>query len=1086
MFTSMLRVFSRRSIVALALFASCASILLAQTSTSIISGTVTDSSGAVVSGAQVQVKNVGTGISTSLTTNAQGRYRASELIIGDYEVSASQSGFQTVVRKGISTTVGGEAIVDITLAVGQSQQVVTVDAQVSQVDTTTSAISNTVTRTQIDELPLGARNQTDLIALAPGVGYSAPVGGANYGRQENYSISGGRANGIQFLIDNTNLATYTGHSTGSAATGQTLGLEALGDYQVLTNTYSAQFGGNGGIVNAASKSGTNSIHGSAYFYLRNTAILTARNTFDTFVRPGDTAAIAPPLHQGIFGGSLGGPIKKNKAFFFANYEGVRLGAENEVILAGVPDINAHKGLLPCAVATSKYACDRVSVDGTPGGYAFVGLPTLIAPIMALYPNGQTTAAGVGNYTAVSPRSSQDDYLLTRFDYTLSTKDSIFARYVRQTAIAQNIAPQAQSVPLTGEADRTANHFFTVEEDHVFSPTLINQARISFLRPFENAVTTTDPIPAIQAINTPGATQNTVTLGSKLTIGPANLVPYRQAEQTFQLMDDVIWTHGAHSVKFGGAASVVVDLTNQNSNGANWNFSSILSFMTASPTQVTSGVPGQLDNFRDSAQRQFMPYINDEWKISRKLTLNMGVRYEWLGNPGERHGRLSNVTDVATNSNWVTVPTVMPNNPSNKNFAPRVGFAYDPFPDHKTAIRGGFGMFYNELTAHIWLNNYWGTLPYQSVTVSNLTLLPTIFPNIFANGIPPGAVPQAVQFGLLYRNDTPLHTPYMMQYNLSIQREVAQGTIVSVAYVGSKGVHLIGDRDYNFPVQVNGLYGTALTNGTVQPNPRPNLNFGVLNLRNTDAYSNYHSLQTSVKRNFANHFQAQVSYTYSKTMDVGSGDAGPDNDATGSSQVVMNPLNTRQDYARANFDFTHVLKINGIYELPFTRNEFVKGWRLSAIVSAQSGNPFTVLDGFDQIGNGQTSKNSNARPNLNPACLAGGTQIIQSNVNQWYNPSCFTLGPAGSFGNVGRNTLVAPGLQNTNLAILKRTAIPKISEQFVLEFRGEVRDLLNHANYGLPNQALYNNGITRNTTAGQITTTNPLGNRTVQLALRATF
>ncbi len=1044
--------------------------LVGQTSTSIISGTVTDSSGAVVSGAQVNVKNVGTGIVTGLTSDAQGRFRASEMIIGDYEVQASHAGFQTVVRKGITTTVGGEAIVDIALAVGQSQQVVTVDAQVSQVDTTTSAISNTVTRTQIEELPMGSRNQTDLLGLAPGVGYVIPVGGANYGKQDNYSISGARPNGILFLIDNTNLETYNGHSTGSGATGATLGLEAIGDYQTLTNTYSAQFGGNGGLVNAASKSGTNNLHGSAYFYLTNSDVLTARSPFATFIRPGDTIAKAPPSHKGLFGGSLGGPIQRNKAFYFANYEGIRQGSENESIMTGVPDINAHAGYLPCATAGPKYGCNAST------GLAYVGVPATIAPLLALFPVGATTSSGVGNAVSVVPTSSQDNYLLTRFDYTFSARDSLFVRYVRNTALALTL----QQIPLVQEADRTANHFVTIEEDHVISPTLINLARISFLRPYENAQNVTAPIPALQAINIPGATQGLLTLGNKLTIGSNNLVPYRMAEQTYQVMDDVIWTHGAHNVKFGGLYAVVADFSNQGTTGANWAFGNILGFLTAQPTSLAGGLPGHLDDYRDAISKQVMPYVNDEWKFSRRLTLNLGVRYEWLSNPGSRHNLFSNITSVATNTNWVPVPTAMPNNPSNKNFAPRVGFAFDPFADHKTSIRGGYGIFYNELTAHVWLNAYWTSAPYLNGSVPN-----PAWPVPFSGGATP-VVPNTAQFGLNYMSK--MHTPYMQQYNLSIQHEIAQGTIFSAAYVGSKGTHLLQAIDQNFPVPVNGTYGTAGPNGTVTPNIRPNPNFGKLYLRSTAANSNYNSLQLSLNRRFANHFQTQVAYTFQKSMDIVSGDQGPDS-SNGGNNIIMDPFAASREHARSNFDFTHVLKINGIYEMPFTRNEAVKGWRLSGVITAQSGEPFTIFDGFDETGSGQTGKAGAGRPNLNPG---GNANPIIGSVSQWFDPSQFTLNPVGTFGNLGRNTAVGPRLINVNVALLKRTTIHKISEHFNLEFRAEITNLFNHPNYGLPDQNLYNSGPTSpggkpvaNPSVGQITST-ITGSRVGQLALKATF
>jgi Carboxypeptidase regulatory-like domain/TonB dependent receptor/TonB-dependent Receptor Plug Domain len=1062
-----------------------ATALFAQTSTSIISGTVTDSSGAVVAGAKVDVKNVGTGITISLTSDAQGRFRAPDVQIGDYEVQASQAGFQTVVRKGISTTVGGQAIVDITLPVGQAQQVVTVDAQVSQVDTTSSAIGNTVSRTQIEELPMGTRNQTQLLALAPGVGYSAPVGSSNYGKQENYSISGSRANGILFLIDNTNLQTYNGHSTGSAATGATLGLEAIGDYQALTNTYSAQFGGNGGLVNAASKAGTNNFHGSLYFYLQNSGLLATRNTFD--------ATSAPPANrQGIFGGSLGGPIRKNKAFFFANYEGVRQGGSRSVTLNNLPDANAHLGLLPCNVAGASYTCGANNL-------ANVGFAPNTQAIMNLYPLPSilpATPTGYGNLILAPSSHSQDDYLLTRFDYTFSGKDSLFVRYVRDTALAVTLEPNPE-VPLVPEGDQTLNHFVTIEEDHVISPSLVNLGRVSFLRPYESANATTPPVPALQAVNTVGGSQNYVTINGN-PVGAWQLLPWRLAEQNYQAMDDVIWTHGAHSVKFGATFAVVADFTNQNNTGAAWTFPSVLSFLQGAPSSLAGGLPnlpGQapnlanLDNYRDAVQKQFMPYVNDEWKITRRLTLNLGVRYEWMSNPGIRHDLATNITNLATNTNYVPVPTVMPNNPTNKNFAPRIGFAFDPFKDHKTSIRGGFGMFYNELTAHIWLDTYWTQLPYVSATVTNPS-----WPVPFSGGATP-PLPTAGQFGLSWLQV--MHTPYMMQYNMSVQREVAKGTIVTLAYVGSKGVHLISQSDYNFPLLINGVYGTPQASGIALGNPRPNPAFGYLDLRSTYAYSKYNSLQTSVNRRFADHFLIQAAYTYQRSMDIGSGDQGPDN-GNGGNQVAMNPFNTQLEYARSNFNFAQVLKINGVYELPFTRNELVKGWRLSGIFTGQAGQPFSVFDGIDRTGVSGPKSNP-ARPNWNGTC-DGNT--INGAVTSWYNASCYTIQPIGTFGNLGRNTLTGPGLETINLALLKRTAITKISENFVLEFRAEVNDALNRANYALPNNSLFqagsgataangyfNSANMMNANAGRITATiggAGIGNRQVIMALKATF
>ena len=402
---------------------SMAALLSAQSTTAIISGTITDASGAVVAGAKVNVKNVGTGITRSTVSNGQGRYRVPELLIGNYEVEASQAGFQSVVRKGITLTVGSEAVIDFSLPVGQSQQTVTVEAQASQVDTSSAAVATLVSSTQMNELPLNGRNFEQLLTLAPGVQTIPASGGGFYGRQDNYSVAGSRPVGEAFLIDNQNLLSFFGHATGSGSAGTTLGLEAIAEFQTLTNTYSSQFGGNGAVVNAASKSGTNAFHGSIYEFLRNSA-MDDRSPFDTYIKPGNTSANPPEYRRNQFGGSFGGPIKKDKAFFFVNYEGLRAEQGVSSVTPNVPDVNAHQGYLPCSVAGAAFTCNTAT------NLAFVGLPASIAPIMALFPSVPASPTGLGSLTEVANNITHENYVLSRFDYNLSDKDSIFARYIR--------------------------------------------------------------------------------------------------------------------------------------------------------------------------------------------------------------------------------------------------------------------------------------------------------------------------------------------------------------------------------------------------------------------------------------------------------------------------------------------------------------------------------------------------------------------------------------------------------------------------------------------------------------------------------
>ncbi len=393
--------------------------LMAQV-TATISGTVMDSSGAVVSGANVEVRNEGTGISQTTSTDPQGRYRVPELPIGDYDVHASAAGFQNVVRAGITLTVGAQIVVDFTLPIGQAQQTLTVEGQVSAVETNSTAVGNLIEPTQMRELPLNGRNFESLLDLAPGVTpvpATTGVFGAFYGTQENYSVSGSRPEGQLFLLDDTNTADFFNHGTGSGALGTSLGIEGIAEFQTLTNTYSAQFGGNGAVVNAVTKSGSNAFHGSAYEFLRNSA-LDARNFFDTS-NPGGGP---PEFRRNQFGGSLGGPIKKDKMFFFVNYEGLRQ-SQGVSEIATVPDANAHNGILPTGS---------------------VGVSPAVASTLALFPfptrevltaTGQPT--GTGQLTEVASQIGHENYILGRFDYNITDKDSLFVRYVSDRANYMN-------------------------------------------------------------------------------------------------------------------------------------------------------------------------------------------------------------------------------------------------------------------------------------------------------------------------------------------------------------------------------------------------------------------------------------------------------------------------------------------------------------------------------------------------------------------------------------------------------------------------------------------------------------------------
>jgi hypothetical protein len=1078
--------------------------LQAQATTATVLGTVTDPSGAAVGDAAVQVKNVGTGIAQTTTSDSAGRFRVPDLGLGDYEVQASKPGFQTVVHKGITLTVGSESVVDFSLQVGQQQQTVTVEGQVSQVETTSAAVGSLIESTQMRDLPLNGRNYTSLLALAPGVQTAAQptqtTGGAFFGRGAQYSVAGSRLYGQAYLLDNTDVVSFFGHSVGSGATGTALGVEAIAEFQVLTATYGAQFGGNGAVLNAVTKSGTNAFHGSAYEFLRNNK-LDARDYFDPASQP--NGARNPPFRRNQFGGSLGGPVKKDKAFFFVNYEGLRQlkGVSNPVF---IPDANARNGFLPCSVAGSGVACNTTT------GLANVGFAnSSVRDTMGLYPvTALTSPTGVARIIAQANQVAHENYFLGRFDYALSSKDSLFARYVSD----RGDFALPTTVPIYTESDLTRAHIATVEWRRIATASLVNLARFSFVRPAEYG-SITNPIATAPNGSHPlnfypglGIQDGAIAVAGLTGIGPSGILPTIVEPYRYTVADDVLWTRGAHSFKFGISFEKFQqnDTSGFRGPGA-YNFNGVLQLLQGNVAVFTGNALGQFNNQRLFRELWITPYIQDDWKITPRLTVNLGLRYGWGANPSEAENVLFQIKDPPATSYpsgtvvstvapaFANVPNVWESNPNTKNFDPRIGIAYDPFGDHKTSIRAGFGVFHELIKATVYQAGYVLNPPYTTLAAVPIPGVCTpaygpVTPG--GNGAANLACPQQVSItqGYWYKSNT---TPYMMQYNFSLQREVGSGNLVTLTYVGSQGRHLWVQHDMNAPIQNTPAAGLApgstcgllacLSAGRIVTNRRPNpAGVSFLVYFQPVGTSNYNSLQASFNHRFSHNFQAQVSYTYGKSLDEVSNSIGLEAGQAQSGTGASNPYNRNYDYGRSTFDRAHNFTANAVYALPFAKNKVIGGWQVSGLVTAVSGLPFNPVVGFDNEGlQAQTTQNAE-RPNIANGCTY--QSAVLGTPNRWYNPGCFVLPTVGNPGNIGRDSLLGPGLFNFDAAVLKNT---KIGERIDTQFRAEFFNILNHPNFGIPTAGTFVQGGAVSATAGTITTTTTF-QRQIQFGLKILF
>jgi len=1032
------------------LLLSCATLSFAQGTGSSLSGTITDASGAVVPNAKLEVRNPQTGMTRIVMSDEAGRYREPVLQPGTYEIRAAKDGFQTAIRQGVSLAVGQEGVIDIQLQLGNASERVTVQAEVNTVNTTSAALSGLVDQRQMRDLPLNGRSFEQLALLQPGVVAAVAAGNDVVGgRGQKISINGARPEQSSFLLDGTDINNVYNKTPGSVA-GVLLGVEAVQEFVVLTNAYSAEFGRSaGGQINAITRSGTNTLHGSLFEFLRNSK-MDARRFHDPF---------RPPFKRNQFGGVLGGPIVKNRTFFFGAVESLieRLGVTG---IANVPDLDARQGILP-------------------GGRTVVVNPTSADWIQKLFPapNGRVLGGGVAEYIWNRSQPTNEYFAQGRVDHRLSDKDYLFGRYTFSDGKVDRQIPNKPPIVYTGEVSR--NQYITVEEQHIFAPSVMNTLRAGFARSRSDA----DNIRAVTmpASFVPPDAFGVVTIQGMVTeLGGDFRLPRNDRLNNYQIADTLFFTKGRHGIRVGfNAQRMQFNQNTVSQRGGVLNFTNLENFLTGRPSSVDLAVPGLIDPVRGYRQNVWAWFIQDDIRLSRRLTLNVGLRHEWASVPTEVNGKISNLPTPLSPKIIVGDPWFKNN--STKNFAPRVGLAWDVFGDGSTSVRSGFGMFYDLMLPKYYF--FSGSLnpPFTTRT----TITNPSFPNVL---LTPSFDRDNIRAQLQTTNFD-LRSMYIMQYNFSVQRALPGSIDVTLGYAGSRGIGLprLGEANLAPEQIVNGVkvYQTALG--------RRNPNFTGIFQRVTDAQSFYNSLQLSVRKRYAKGLQAQLSYTFSKSVDDSSGINSQDYGST--IQYGMDWYDRKADRGLSSFNARHVFVTNWSWEVPMFASAkgltaaVLKGWQLNNITSLQTGQPFTVRVGFNRSGNlNTTSFAQHERPSLRPGCTT--SQIIQGGPDRYFKVDCLDLAPAGQRGNFGRNTLIGPGLISTDVSVVKNWDLA--GDRARLQFRFEMFNLPNHANFAVPSGTAqiaftgFTNGQNvMNPSHGRITSTIGVP-RQLQLSLKLLF
>lgn len=961
----------------------------AQTSAS-LSGLVRDADG-VLPGATVIVRNVDTGVVRQTVVGENGRYTVDGLPSGRYDVRAELTGFKPGVREGVVLTVGENRSLDFTLQLGLNTQVI-VDVIESPVNVRTPELSYLVDQQTMASIPVNGRNFTDLMSLLPAVNpFPHRDNGSVVAHGLAMSVNGQDPRANVYLLDGTLLNDFTNSPAGSAA-GTALGMDTVREFRVESNTYSAQFGRNiGGQINAITKSGTNRFSGSIFEFHRNDAF-DAKNYFDT----GDK----PDFVRNQFGGTAGGALRQDRAFYFIGYEAL-LENLGRTVVTTVPDDNARLGLLP--------------------GQAPITISPLTQPYLNEFPvaNGESLGGGLARYTFPFDQKLTQHFIQGRVDAVLRNGAQAFVRYTFDDA-EQRLPTDFPQFPRSFVSQ---NHFATAEYKQALSNTVFHTARFGFSRTRIGQQVEANTAQLLPEFVPGRGLMGAIDIGGIPRFGPQLSANVRISQDVFSAQYDISKVAGRHFLRAGALAEHYVSQEfNPTFSLGVFRFASLATFLRGTPAQFI-GLTPQGDVNRKWPFTVFGAYLQDDLQLTSRLTVNLGLRLEGSTMPVDEGGRDVNMPDLLASA---PTPGPLYDNPA-PSLSPRVGFAWNVRGDGRTSIRGGYGLYYNT-------NNHQNLI----VTVTNPPTTPrVIIPNPtfpvppFERGI--GISVRPIQYDV--------ELPRVHMWNANIQQEFFSDWLVTLGYAGSRGKHLWRNSDVNVPTP------TTLADGTLfypAGLTRPNTNFSAIELKSSDGDSWYNALIVEVKKRWSDGLQLQSSYTWSKSEDT-TQNSTFFSDSTTATTSAMPEFIPGYNKGLSDFHAEHNWVTNFVWE-PFG------GWRLSGLLRMRSGNPLTV---FVQTNRSRSLWSPSLGPGTGPdrPSYAPGynkDNAVTGNPSQWFDPNAFVLQPAGTFGNVGRNELIGPDLRTLDLALSKFMKLDRLSfGRGTLELRLEVFNVFNRANFGPP-------------------------------------